>query len=65
MQHTVVITAKYILVRANIPLPLWSKIVDIVYVLFHSPNVCPSCCLHSGCRSRDSERSLRCVYYLF
>ena len=29
----------------------------ILYVFFHSPNICPSCCIYSSCWSRDSDAS--------
>ena len=30
-----------------------AKSVDIMYVLYHSPNICPICCLHSISPSRE------------
>ena len=31
------------------------KNVEILNVFFHSPDICPRCCLHSGTRCRDSD----------
>ena len=55
MQHVLMITAYHIFIRAIIQNRLGAKSVEILFVLFKSPNFYPSCCLLSDCRSRDDD----------
>ena len=55
MQQILMINVEHNLIRANIPKYLLGKKCLNSVCIISFPNICPSCCLHSGCLARDSD----------